>query len=671
MAELYRHDITLFKNYSGSDTRRVPAGSVTVDVYREGAEVSGPVSIANGAGGTVQVYDPGAIVSGDTVQKNTDSSVTRTVSSITGTTVVLSTGSGALSLSQYDRLVPTNNRPKTWLVDQATSGNPSTSVASQATTDATSGTATFYTGEPVVDLITTDGSTLTLIRDQTGVGGRSTFTPQIYGAKADGTADDQGAFEDLFEYLKQNTSGVAEIPAGNYILASGLTLTSFSGMKIRGAGIGKTFIVGSGSGVLFDLVGCGDVEISGMTIYKTSGTAAIIRTDANCYRTILKDMILGMSSTGIGILDRGVDTRIADINAVNGPWNRVIHLYTAIRPFVTRVKALWTGTLTGAALDIDSDVVSARISDCDLRPATVGTDKGIALRIASLSAGSANPLDIQVTSSRFSGGTGAGGLEACVIAGCDGGEFTSCSMVESLVGYSVTSCSGLNIVGGRTYLIRNDGIDINGGTGISITGHQSSNVNVGAGTANHVDIAAGVDDVSIIGLRVGRFIGGTGTATASYGVKIATGASDRIQVMGLCGVRTDLTSGWISNGSTSTDVDLSHNLESGTSSVSYQHIGLYGQFPMYVSISGTTATASVKNASHVYCAHGSATAITNFTDANDGQVITVVAANGNTSFADAGNFALSGAYTLTANDTLTLVYNGTLAVWVEVGRSVN
>lgn len=666
MSELFRHDITLFRKFTAGDERRVPAGDVVCNVYRESSVVASPSSIADGAGATVTVYDPGAIVAGDTVQKGTDSSVTRTVTSIGATSIVLATGSGALSLAQYDRLVPTNSRPTTWRVDRDDSGNPTTAVASQATTDSTSGTASFYTAEAVVDVIANDGGTLTHYPDQCGVGGKRAYTPQIYGARGDIGTDDSGAFMDLAEFLKVRP-GIFEVPPGNYLLSSNIPLSSVTGMKIRGAGPNLCTLLINHSGEGFTLTGCTDVEISGFTVFRGTGSSAFASTNTACSRTVFKD--IWFTGGGTGILDRGIDSTLENLwfgAAGSQVWTRMIHLYSAVRPHLRNIRSLFTGTVAQACIDIDTDVIGAKLNQVNIAPATVSSDNGIVLRIAANSAGANSPEDIVATACRFSGGTGAGGKQAVQIGGCLGAEFHACNAVNSLIGYDIDAGFSIKILGGSTVGIQNDGIDIDGGNYIDIIGHTSSNVNVGAGSADHVSIAAGCDDVQIIGLRVGRFIQGA-TAQARYGVSIAAGASDRIQVMGLTGVAADLASGWISNASTSTDVDLSHNLVGG-------HIYLASSgtpSPAVVSVTTADATPSVKGAGRVYLQQPPATTITNFDDAVDGQMIVIFAGNGNTTIADGGNFSLSAAYTSAANDTLTLVWSDTLLSWCEVCRSNN
>lgn len=64
-----------------------------------------------------------------------------------------------------------------------------------------------------------------------------------------------------------------------------------------------------------------------------------------------------------------------------------------------------------------------------------------------------------------------------------------------------------------------------------------------------------------------------------------------------------------------------------------------------------------------------ATAITDFDNAFDGQVITVIIGDANTSIADSGNFKLAGAFSPNADDVIQLVHSG--GIWFEVSRSAN
>ena len=81
-------------------------------------------------------------------------------------------------------------------------------------------------------------------------------------------------------------------------------------------------------------------------------------------------------------------------------------------------------------------------------------------------------------------------------------------------------------------------------------------------------------------------------------------------------------------------------------------------------------TPSVLNVSHMIISNSGATSITNFTDAVNGQILTLIFNDANTTVTRNNAYLSLGLnFTSTANDTLTLIYNGGL--WYEVSRSVN
>ena len=81
-------------------------------------------------------------------------------------------------------------------------------------------------------------------------------------------------------------------------------------------------------------------------------------------------------------------------------------------------------------------------------------------------------------------------------------------------------------------------------------------------------------------------------------------------------------------------------------------------------------TPSVAGVSFLYIANTSATTITNFTGAVQGQIITLIFSNANTTINRSNAYLSLGVnFVSTARDTLTLIYYGVL--WYEVSRSVN
>jgi hypothetical protein len=82
-----------------------------------------------------------------------------------------------------------------------------------------------------------------------------------------------------------------------------------------------------------------------------------------------------------------------------------------------------------------------------------------------------------------------------------------------------------------------------------------------------------------------------------------------------------------------------------------------------------SATPSIVGFNVWTTANTNPTTITNFTGGVTGQTITLLFTDANTTLTDGANLKLSAAFTSTADDTMTLFYNGT--AWFEMSRSVN
>jgi hypothetical protein len=83
-------------------------------------------------------------------------------------------------------------------------------------------------------------------------------------------------------------------------------------------------------------------------------------------------------------------------------------------------------------------------------------------------------------------------------------------------------------------------------------------------------------------------------------------------------------------------------------------------------------TPTVLNVSFMVVANSDPTSITNFTNAVNGQILTLQFTNANTTVTRNNAYLFGGLnFVSTAADTLTLIYNGSDALWYEVCRSVN
>lgn len=134
----------------------------SVEVRRQGAQVSG-----SGSGTSITVDSPGAVIAADVVVLNATSSPTRTVSSITATTVVVG-GAGFSSWSDDDRVSIVSALPTIYEDAEA-----ATSKSNPLTTDANGYASCFVIGGKYDALVSGGGLTTRLLQDVAAVGGET------------------------------------------------------------------------------------------------------------------------------------------------------------------------------------------------------------------------------------------------------------------------------------------------------------------------------------------------------------------------------------------------------------------------------------------------------------------------------------------------------------------
>lgn len=659
LPELYRHDWTIFKSASATDTSRVPASSATIGVYREGATAQGAGSEV-GAGATITVHDPGAIVAGDSVSIGTSlTTILRSVTSITSTTIVVAAGGiGAFAWLDGSRIVPINTRPLTYTDDQ---GAEATAVASQATTDSL-GEAFVYTRTAHIEALVTDGSTLTLLQDLTGVGGRYEVSPFDWGARFDGATDDQAAFADALEYIKAKGGGILRLPPGVTRLGSAVTLASMSSVQIIGAGRGITTIEINHAGTGFDLTGTGnDVGFSNLTISRLSGTGDDIQIAVGYARTSIKDVLF--SGGGIAVDDHGEDMRLSDAWCTGNGWTSFVRLDASNRSYINSLVCS-PGNAWTRGIDIDTGTIGARITNLDISPTAVVS--GIGIHIRDTAAGN-DPNDIAILEAHLECGTTGNGIQ---IDTCAGVRINGGTILDSSRGVVVGGGSGVKIIGTTIVGMRNEGIDINAGSHVRIVEVDISDINQANAGTNCIDIAAGVDDVSVWGMNGGSYLRSTGLTGVSL-VDIAPGVSDRIQ---LAGIRNDAAglAALVDNGSTSLAVDISHNMD--TSAATSAHTaaisGGAGTVVGVKFLTGAETTTSVQNVHTLILNQSGNTTWTDFTGSTNAQKIQVlnIHATSTATFTDGGSLILASASrVLSQGDSIEFVRSTNLSGWVETG----
>jgi len=89
----------------------------------------------------------------------------------------------------------------------------------------------------------------------------------------------------------------------------------------------------------------------------------------------------------------------------------------------------------------------------------------------------------------------------------------------------------------------------------------------------------------------------------------------------------------------------------------------------FVTFDNGDTSPSVYKSEFFTAASGGTTTITTFDDGHAGQRITILFGDGGWTIAETGNIKLSAAFVSSADDTITLMFNGTN--WYEISRSVN
>lgn len=212
-------------------------------------------------------------------------------------------------------------------------------------------------------------------------------------------------------------------------------------------------------------------------------------------------------------------------------------------------------------------------------------------------------------------------------------------------------------------IIANNNIEAAGQYGIILEGSTLAGTyplrNVICGN-NVVD--CGVQQIRVINASNNIFVGNTVSAVA------VTPVSDRGINIDSTGTPSSYPSGNLVG--TNTYNNLAGGAYVGSNAGVYFGIAERQEQEEWLIAADGDTSPSVLNAKHIVLANTGATTISNFDDAKEGQEITLLFTNGNTTVNQSNAYLAGGApFTGTANDTLTLVKRG--IYWYEKCRSVN
>lgn len=244
-------------------------------------------------------------------------------------------------------------------------------------------------------------------------------------------------------------------------------------------------------------------------------------------------------------------------------------------------------------------------------------------------------------------------LQGVLATTCRIMSWSNCSVqgcgTSSLPGIKVgASAKAFSWVGGHVHQCRGDGVSFdNGSSGTMfdaarVLNNNTSNQTLGAGYS----VTAGASNWSILGGVSGNELAGI-TANQKYGILVGAGASDNVIVQG---------------------VRLPGNV-----TAPYDNVGITGQNIVWRdNIPGlintiAAATALVLPPGDVVTVTGNTT-VTSI-GAGSAGVARVLVFTGTPTVTDGSNLKLAGNLVATADDTLSLVCDGTN--WIETARSVN
>lgn len=667
--ELGRIDLTLWKDVAGV---RSPAVGVALNVYFKSVMVSsaGPINIAGGGGtATFNVYTTAPLAVGDQVFVNAATAVLLTVSALPSSTSVtlLNNNVDAVVITQYARLVISNRRPTVWRDERGT-----TSLSSSFGPTDSVGYAFCYSSQQSVDIVASGGDLTApkLLADQHATGGGWVINPEDWGIRSDGGAYDWGP---LMNHLALLAAGViVGCPPGTFVSTNKIVVPAR--VIVRGSGIGATTFAGThASDPLFEFAGT-DAGLERATCTRFSGaTGFMAEVLAAADRTFFRDLSLNQGGRGIAV--RGADDVLIDGLHITGSNFRGAVLVTdngagtpaknAIVRNLRGTHSVPAGTLTNVIL-IEKGALNTIVDGLAVGPSDPATQGGPILTVQT--GAGADPEGVTVRGGRVSSGYAAAAIN--ILAGLVNIE--DLTVVDSSIGYLVGTCLEATLARCRGIGMRQQTFGITAGTGtVRIIDPDSSDCSQAAdGASDHINIAAGREDVHISGRGIlGNHIRKT-TVWGRDGVHIDTGgtAITRFSCHGVDGyygaqrgIRGDLLGipeSVLDQGSGAIDISHNGDVRDAAGALTFpsgktiDHTGYAGR-----ALTITAGTVlPIRNVDTIIL-DGNTLAITSATGGYDGQMVTVYNKNATAAtLADSASIQVTGAGPLSlAQDTLVVM----------------
>lgn len=305
------------------DTAGNAVSGASVTVYREGATVNGNQSGTSPL--TVTVRHRGKIAASDTAFVEDDPATEYTVDSVTATTVVLSGFAGSLSVTNGDRIVPSNNLPTLYGDDQggATTANPLIT--------STTGLAQAFAEAGAYDFVVSGGTAATTLFQ--AIVTSSQAPGQIRYADEFAVGSSTGGIQEAINDLP-STGGVVYVGGGDKTITASVDCTGLTNVDVTLAQDCVVTASGIGNNPMFKFLGgAARCTLQGGTIDAASDAGECVRIGGTADRITVRDCLI-----------KGADTAARSAIFMNGTLTNIKLLNLVFRGCEEAGIAQWDGS---------------------------------------------------------------------------------------------------------------------------------------------------------------------------------------------------------------------------------------------------------------------------------------------------------------------------------------
>lgn len=455
-----------------------------------------------------------------------------------------------------------------------------------------------------------------------------------FGAVGNGVADDTAAVVAAVAFLALLGGGTLYFPAGTYKLSAAVVLSS--GIWVQGAGVNETTITlatNTTPAIFFYASAASNIAVRDITFNggAQTDTAVRIQLDTNCTDCTIERCAFTNCKTAIWLSVGGTRIRIAD-----NRFNSVVDY--AVRANEGTGNGIWiernyvANVTSGVASPPAAFIINAANVTVGDNIIAASVDTGIMV------AGAANRdvlVERNIVSTTLVGIFAGSGARRTRILGND----VSSASDFGINLHDTTQAKAEAVVAGN--LIHDNGksgIQLEAVQGVAVVGNTILRVGTNTGATNQQRSGIGMQDLSTFSITNVSVVGNTirddaGSPTMTYGILLESAVNSAVVVSD-----NSLAGATIGN--------------------------LVGLTTKTVA---SAATTTLPDYDSVFFVSGTTT-ITTLTASWAGRMVTLIF-QGILTLTDGGNLKLAGNFVTTADDTITLVSDGTN--WYECARSVN